>query len=127
MELRVCDAKTLLLLCSNAEKHQFNRQAVTELLAEEIDPTGINLVGVILPYHRASFGPSQEPIWPDHHRCEVYAKVKDKDDPVRFFLDVATKDFEALVTYASLKQKMEDPIEMGIATARALADEEEYA
>lgn len=124
-EMRVCDASTLLLLCGNADKHEFNRRAVTEALAEDIDHNGINVLGVIIPYHRASFGPSVEPIWPDHHRCHVYAKVKDSDEPVAFYLDVAVKDFEQLMPYQTFVDKMNDPIEMGIAHARAAANAEE--
>lgn len=126
-DARVCDADTLLRLCLNAEKYQFNRQAVTEILAEEIDRNGIHMVGIMVPYHRASFGPSQEPVWPDHHRCQVFAKVKGKDEPAEFFLDVAVKDFEALMPAQAFLSKMQNPIETGIADVRAAENDEEYA
>lgn len=124
-EPRACDADTLIALCRDAEKYEFNRQAITELLVNEIDPEGINILDCTLPYHRASMGPSREPIWPDHHRCQVLAKIKDKNEPAVFFLDVLADKYEALMTTKELERLMNDPIESGIADALSAAAKEE--
>jgi hypothetical protein len=108
METRICNATTLLTLCRQAEKHDFNRQAATELLWTTIDADGVNMVEVMLPYHRASFGPSKEPRWPDHHRCRVYCKVTGKETPEVFFLDVAVSDFENMMPESVFLSLMED-------------------
>lgn len=127
MIAKVCGTVELMAMCRLAEKHEFNRQVATEILAENIDPQGIHLLEVIVPYHRASFGPSKEPIWPDHHRCQVYCKVVDSDEPVRFFLDIAVQNWEQFMSAEEFVRRMNDPIEAGIAAARAAAEEEEYA
>lgn len=129
LEPRACDSKTLVRMAVLAEKQDFNRQVDIEELESIIDPDGIHILDANMPfgvpYHRASFGPSKEPIWPDHHRCYVLCKVSDQTEPMTFWLDIAATDYEAMMTVGRLKEKMDDPIEMGIAMAHAAAASEE--
>ena len=120
---RVCTSADLIYMATAADKYEFNRRVETERLVEEIDPDGISVLECMVMYHRASFGPSREPIWPDHHRCYVYCKVRDQDAPATFFLDVEVSFWERLKTVEELKAAMDDPIAMGIASAVAEARE----
>ena len=124
---RVCTSQDLLYMAKMADKHDFNRRAVTEDLVERIDPNGIHIVQCLMQYHRASFGPTpkDKAPWPDHHRCYIYCKIRDIDDPVNFFLDVEASFWDRLMTLEDFQAKMADPIEMGIARARALASVED--
>jgi hypothetical protein len=125
MSIKVCDSNTLLVLAAAADKYEFNRRVVTEELVKDIDPNGINIVSLVLPYHRASFGPTVEPRWPDHHRCEVYCKVTGKDDPVRFYLDIEAEKFNALADAKELNRRLEeDPFEKGFSAGIAAARRE---
>jgi hypothetical protein len=123
---RVCSAKDLLYMATMADKYEFNRRVETERLVEDIDPDGFNILECMMPFHRASMGPTPKdaPLWPDHHRCYVYAKVKDQADPVNFWLDVEVSVWERLKTIEEFMSKAADPVEMGIARARALSEED---
>ena len=124
-EIKVCDADTLLHLCKQADKYEFNRRIDTEALAERINRDLISVMQVFIPYHRASFGPTIEPVWPDHHRVMVVTGL-DNDETVELWLDVEASTWEQLMTSEELIKKMNDPIEMGIAYARAAANDDEY-
>jgi len=121
---RVCNSADLLYMATMADKYEFNRRVETERLVEDIDPDGFHVLECMLQYHRASFGPTPKgkPVWPDHHRCHVYCKVKDADEPVTFYLDVEAVFWDRLMTTEDFKAKMDDPIEMGIARARAVSE-----
>jgi hypothetical protein len=123
-DIRVCDTPTLIRLAYNADKCEFNRRIDTEEFEKVANPNIINVLALILPYHRAGFGPSREPIWPDHHRCEVHTSViqDGEESTVVVYLDVAVKDWDDLMTLQQFEDKMNDPIEMGIAYARAAAN-----
>jgi hypothetical protein len=114
-------------MATMADKHEFNRRVETEKLAAQIDHNGINIIECMMMYHRASFGPTpkDKPIWPDHHRCYVYAKIKGQDEPVNFFLDVEASFWDRLKTVEELEAAMADPITMGIARARLASVEEQ--
>lgn len=126
-ETRVCTAGDLLFMATMADKYEFNRRVETEKLVELIDHDGINMLTAWEMYHRASIGPTVEPRWPDHHRCKVLCQIKDREEPVVFYLDVEVTVWDRLKTLEQLQEAMDDPIEMGIASARAHADDEEYA
>lgn len=123
-DTRVCDTQTLMRLCKLADRYEFNRRIDREMLEKDIDPLGVHLLECMMPYHRASFGPTREPVWPDHHRCYVYVKIKDYMEPVNVWLDVPASEFEKLRTAKALEDALNDPVTVAVAAARAAAEDE---
>jgi len=95
--MRVCDTNTLIALCKLADQYEFNRRVDCEALEKDINPDGVHVLSMLIQYHRASFGPTRKPIWPDHHRCLVYCLVTGQDDPVTFFLDVPAAKWDVML------------------------------
>lgn len=124
-EVRVCDVDTLLLLCRSAEKYEFNRQVHMGWLDGRIDKDKLVVLQMIIEYHRASFGPTQEPVWPDHHRCMVYAGSPNQEEPIEFQLDVEASKWSNLMTVDEFNEAVNDPIRMGVALARSMREVEE--
>lgn len=122
-EERVCSTQTLLELCRAADKFEFNRRVDVEKLNKVIDPNGLHVLSceppMGMPYHRASMGPSREPIWPDHHRCYVYCKTMSSDDPAQFYLDVEASKYENMMTGEQAKALLDDPVANALAKALA--------
>lgn len=128
-DVRACNTTTLLELCKAADDYEFNRRAETEKLGKVVDPDGLHVLSCDPPYglmyHKASFGPRKEPIWPDHHRCLVYVKAKDASEPIALYLDVEVNKYESLMTADQLLKRLDDPVANAIASARMASESEE--
>ena len=95
MEARTCSAKKFIKLCRAAEEKGFNRQVLTDDLKKVIDPSGVNLLSVMVPYHnRINFDfVVEKEKEEDHHRVECFVKVKNQKLPLMLTLDISVDDW----------------------------------
>jgi len=92
MEDRVVTTPSLIALAVVGQERGMNRQLCEDALEMSADPAGLHLLTVVLPFHngkQAKQGP--------HHRCQVFIKEKNTDEPAAAFIDVPVERFEALV------------------------------
>jgi hypothetical protein len=106
-EQRVATTNMLFTIIEFENKYQFNRQHDPADLSEIVDTDGFHLLDIVVPYHRASFGPTREPVWPDHHRVLAYIKTPGTDVPITWQMDVADEVWNALPTVDMFMEIME--------------------
>jgi len=90
---RIASTTVLLALIREGNALDLNRQLDHDLVARDIDPDGTHLAVMILPYHQG-----YDKATPDHHRTEVYIKVKNTSEPVVAFLDMTDDAWDTLET-----------------------------
>jgi len=87
---KMCTASDLIELNRRAMTRGLNRTADPNTLERLLDPDGTNILTMRLMGHNVD----SHPIF--HHRIEVLAKIKDSMQPMRFYLDIADKDWKLL-------------------------------
>jgi hypothetical protein len=96
-DMRVCDTGRLKALCQVADDYEFNRRVAWEDI--DFDPDGLHVVGVMLHNHTAAIRTGMErPVWPEHHRCQVFIKARGTMDPLPVTLDIPVVLWESLPT-----------------------------
>lgn len=98
---RVVTTDILLDLVRRGVGHDFNRCLDEAKLTKWIDPDGMHILHLVLPFHQ------QYKANVDHHRTRVYIKVKGSMNPEEAFLDIADSDWNALVTVDTYKALVE--------------------
>lgn len=88
--MKVCNTSDLLDLCRNARYEDFNRQVNVELLESIVDMEGKHVIECLLPYHNMDTASTP------HHRCEVYIKTTNSDEPKRLMLDICVEQYDRL-------------------------------
>jgi len=73
-----------------------NRQANLENVEASIDPEGMHVLSMLLPFHSAN-----RPL-PDYHRVQVYMKITDSMEPAIFMLDITDTHWRSALPAASL-------------------------
>lgn len=89
--MKICNTSDLLDLCLNARHKEFNRQADVELLQSIVDINGNHLIECVLPFHNMDHATTQ------HHRCEVYVKTFNNNEPLMLMLDVDVAQYDNLL------------------------------
>lgn len=82
---KVVSTNDLIELIRTANLQRFNRRADHDI-PERLDPEGVHIVARVLAFMNDGF----------FHRCRVFAKVPGSDEPIEFWLDVRSEDYEKL-------------------------------
>ena len=88
--MKAVHADDLLFIAREAINNNFNRTVDINWLRNNLDPNGVNLVTLMLAFH------NMDSAFIQHHRCKVLAKMKYKNEPQEFFLDVAHDSYQKL-------------------------------
>jgi hypothetical protein len=88
---RIADTTTLLALIREGNALGLNRQLDYDGVAEDIDPKGTHVLGMVLPYHQA-----HDKTFPDHHRVSMHIKVKDSMEPLTAYVDITDAAWDSL-------------------------------
>jgi len=83
-------ADDLLYIASESVRNDFNRTIDTQWLKAHLDPNGVSLVTLILPFHNMDFAAIP------HHRCSVLAKFTATNVPEEFYLDITESSYNKL-------------------------------
>jgi hypothetical protein len=85
-------ATQVSLIAKHAKHANLNRQLTPEVL-KDLDPIGINLIKIRLPFHHRGIRND-----PQHHRVDFLLKMTGTMEPLTGFLDILDSDWEPLPT-----------------------------
>lgn len=96
-DTRVVNTSDLMSLITEGNRLGLNRQLDADAVGSDADPRGVHVLSMLLPFHQA-YNP-----FPDHHRVQVYVKVKGSMEPVVAVMDITDEKWDRLTRAEDLQ------------------------
>ncbi len=91
-DMRLASAADMLTLAHESRAHNLNRQLDPNPLRRLLDPKGVNVLQVLLPFHSRGDAAADEM----HHRVRVLLRYQGTDTPHLAELDVLAAQWQRL-------------------------------